>query len=151
MAGTDKLEGFSLAEMFSEGFKKRTQEETDEYFTVGTARTTRRTGIRIDLRRLVGSDLQLTTPRAGRPSAAGVRQYLLHLLNDKKDTWSTLQVNRGALKVLYARVLKQFWFDEEIEAPKRRLGCGSTTAGTSRTIGCSHLNDTTIGPWMTTV
>jgi len=50
-----------------------------------------------------------------------VRQYLLHLLNDKKDTWSTLQVNRGALKFLYARVLKQSWFDEEIAAPKRRL------------------------------
>ncbi|HXX14805.1 MAG TPA: site-specific integrase [Candidatus Eremiobacteraceae bacterium] len=49
-----------------------------------------------------------------------VRQYLLHLLNDKKDTWSTLQVNRGALKFLYARVLKQSWFDEEIAAPKRR-------------------------------
>ncbi len=50
-----------------------------------------------------------------------VRQYLLHLLNDKKDTWSTVQVNRGALKFLYARVLKQSWFDEEIAAPKRRL------------------------------
>jgi len=50
-----------------------------------------------------------------------VRQYLLHLLNDKKDTWGTLQVNRGALKFLYARVLKQSWFDEEIAAPKRRV------------------------------
>lgn len=50
-----------------------------------------------------------------------VREYLLHLRNDKKDTWSTLQVNRGALKFLYVRVLKQSWFDEEIAAPKRRL------------------------------
>ena len=49
-----------------------------------------------------------------------VRQYLLHLLNDKKDTWATVQVNRGALKFLYVRVLKQSWFDEEIAAPKRR-------------------------------
>ena len=49
-----------------------------------------------------------------------VRRYLLHLLNDKKDTWATLQVNRGALKFLYVRVLKQSWFDEEIAAPKRR-------------------------------
>ena len=49
-----------------------------------------------------------------------VREYLLHLLNDKKDTWSTLQVNRGALKFLYVRVLKQRWFDEEIAVPKRR-------------------------------
>ena len=49
-----------------------------------------------------------------------VRRYLLHLLNDKKDTWGTVQVNRGALKFLYVRVLKQPWFDEEIAAPKRR-------------------------------
>ena len=49
-----------------------------------------------------------------------VRRYLLHLLNDKKDTWGTVQVNRGALKFLYVRVLKQPWFDEEIPTPKRR-------------------------------
>ena len=49
-----------------------------------------------------------------------VRGYLLHLLNDRKDTWGTVQVNRGALKFLYVRVLKQPWFDEEIAAPKRR-------------------------------
>jgi integrase/recombinase XerD len=49
-----------------------------------------------------------------------VRRYLLHLLNDKKDTWATVQVNRGALKFLYVRVLKQAWFDEEIATPKRR-------------------------------
>jgi site-specific recombinase XerD len=50
-----------------------------------------------------------------------VRQYLLHLLQDKHDVWSTIQVNRGALKFLYVRVLKQRWFDEEIPAPKKRL------------------------------
>ena len=49
-----------------------------------------------------------------------IRQYLLHLRNDKNDTWSTLQVNRGALKFLYVRVLKQTWFDEEITTPKKR-------------------------------
>jgi len=49
-----------------------------------------------------------------------VRQYLLHLLQDKHDVWSTIQVNRGALKFLYVRVLKQRWFDEEIAAPKKR-------------------------------
>jgi site-specific recombinase XerD len=51
-----------------------------------------------------------------------VRRYLLHLLNDRKDTWGTVQVNRGALKFLYVRVLKQSWFDLEIAAPKRRPG-----------------------------
>jgi integrase/recombinase XerD len=50
-----------------------------------------------------------------------VRQYLLHLLNDKKDNFNTIQVYRGALKFLYVRVLKQSWFSEEISAPKRRL------------------------------
>jgi len=50
-----------------------------------------------------------------------VRQYLLHLINDKKDTWNTIQVYRGALKFLYVRVLKQPWFDQEIAVPKRRL------------------------------
>jgi site-specific recombinase XerD len=41
-------------------------------------------------------------------------------LNDKRDSWGTVQVNRGALKFLYVKVLKQSWFDEEIPAPKRR-------------------------------
>lgn len=49
-----------------------------------------------------------------------VREYLLYLRNEKEDSWSTLQVNRGALKFLYCRVLKQKWFDDEIIAPKRR-------------------------------
>jgi len=50
-----------------------------------------------------------------------VRQYLLHLRNDKKDTSNTLLVYRGALRFLYLRVLKQSWFDEEIATPKTRL------------------------------
>lgn len=49
-----------------------------------------------------------------------VRAYLLHLLKDKHDSWTTIQVNRAALKFLYVRVLKQSWFDEEIPAPKKR-------------------------------
>ena len=49
-----------------------------------------------------------------------VRQYLLHLLNDKKDNFNTIQVYRGALKFLYVRVLKQSWFEEAIPVPKRR-------------------------------
>jgi site-specific recombinase XerD len=50
-----------------------------------------------------------------------VRQYLLYLFQEKKDVWSTIQVNRGALKFLYVRVLKQRWFDDEIPTPKRRV------------------------------
>jgi integrase/recombinase XerD len=54
-------------------------------------------------------------------SAEQVREYLLYLRNAKENSWNTIQVNRGALKFLYTRVLKQKWFDEEIPAPKRRL------------------------------
>jgi RsiW-degrading membrane proteinase PrsW (M82 family) len=40
VAGTEKLEGFSFGEMFSETFKRRTVEEMEAYLIVGTARTT---------------------------------------------------------------------------------------------------------------
>ena len=39
-ASLDKLEGFSLKEMFSEVFRKRTQDEIDEHFQVGSRLTT---------------------------------------------------------------------------------------------------------------
>jgi hypothetical protein len=52
--------------------------------------------------------------------AEDVRRYLLYLLEEKHDTWSTIQVNRGALKFLYRKVLKQRWCNDEIAAPKRR-------------------------------
>ncbi len=39
-ASLDKLEGFSLKEMFSEVFRKRTQDEVDDYFQVGSRLTT---------------------------------------------------------------------------------------------------------------
>ncbi len=40
LASTEKLEGFSLQEMFSEVFRKRSEEELEEYFIAGTSRTT---------------------------------------------------------------------------------------------------------------
>lgn len=39
-ASLDKLEGFSLKEMFSEVFRKRTQDEMDDHFQVGSRLTT---------------------------------------------------------------------------------------------------------------
>jgi RsiW-degrading membrane proteinase PrsW (M82 family) len=42
LAGTESLEGFSLKEMFSEVFKRRTSQEIEDYFIVGTAATTPR-------------------------------------------------------------------------------------------------------------
>ena len=49
-----------------------------------------------------------------------VRQYLLHLLQEKNVVANTLLVNRSALRFLYVVILKQKWFDEEIARPKRR-------------------------------
>jgi RsiW-degrading membrane proteinase PrsW (M82 family) len=40
VAGTEKLEGFSLHEMFSETFTRRSSAEMENYFIVGTDRTT---------------------------------------------------------------------------------------------------------------
>jgi RsiW-degrading membrane proteinase PrsW (M82 family) len=40
VAGVDQLEGFSIKELFSQVFKKHSEDEIEEYFTVGTARTT---------------------------------------------------------------------------------------------------------------
>ena len=51
--------------------------------------------------------------------AEQVRSYLLHLLEERKLSWSAIHVNRAALRFLYVRVLRQRWFDEEIQAPKR--------------------------------
>jgi site-specific recombinase XerD len=51
-----------------------------------------------------------------------VRSYLLHLLEERKLSWSAIHANRAALRFLYVRFLKQRWFDEEIQnaqaAPK---------------------------------
>jgi protease PrsW len=40
LTSTDKLEGFSLAELFSEVFKGRKEGEIEEYFGIGTSKTT---------------------------------------------------------------------------------------------------------------
>jgi len=54
-----------------------------------------------------------------RMNAEQVRSYLLYLLEERKLSWSAIHVNRAALRFLYVRVLRQRWFDEEIQAPKR--------------------------------
>ena len=52
-------------------------------------------------------------------NAEQVRSYLLYLLEERKLSWPAIHVNRAALRFLYVRVLRQHWFDEEIQAPKR--------------------------------
>ena len=49
-----------------------------------------------------------------------VRQYLLHLSNDRKVSPETMLVHRAALRFLYVNTLRQRWFDDEIAPPKRR-------------------------------
>jgi integrase/recombinase XerD len=49
-----------------------------------------------------------------------IRDYLLHLLSDKKAAANTIQVHRAALKFVYVKTLKQRWFDEEVARPKKR-------------------------------
>ena len=52
-------------------------------------------------------------------NAEQVRSYLLYLLEERKLSWPAIHVNRAALRFLYVRVLRQRWFDEEIQPPKR--------------------------------
>jgi len=49
-----------------------------------------------------------------------IRQYQLHLINERKLAWSTYRLRLSALKFLYTRVLKQPWFDQEVAKPKER-------------------------------
>jgi integrase/recombinase XerD len=48
-----------------------------------------------------------------------VREYLLHLIRDRKAPPNTVMVNRSALRFLYVCTLKQSWFEENIPQPKR--------------------------------
>jgi site-specific recombinase XerD len=50
-----------------------------------------------------------------------VREYLLHLIRDRKAPPNTVMVNRSALRFLYVCTLKQSWFEENIPQPKRPL------------------------------
>ena len=54
--------------------------------------------------------------------AEHVRDYLLHLKNDRKVQTNTILVNRSALRFLYVSTLKQTWFDDQVPMPKRRPG-----------------------------
>lgn len=47
-----------------------------------------------------------------------IRDYQLHLINERKLAWPTLQIRNAALKFLYTRTLKQDWFVQEVAKPK---------------------------------
>jgi integrase/recombinase XerD len=69
-----------------------------------------------------------------------VRTFLLHLLNERKLAWGTIQGARSALKFLYTRTLKQTWFDQEIIKPKVRRKLSTVW---SREEVCALLDATT--------
>jgi site-specific recombinase XerD len=75
-----------------------------------------------------------------------VRQYLLYLLNEKKDNHNTIQVYRGALRFLYVRVLKQSWFEEQIPVPKKRRRL--PTVLTPQEIACILDHTINLKHWM---
>jgi len=53
--------------------------------------------------------------------AEQIREYLLHLVKDKKAAPNTVQVYRAALKFLYVKTLRRPWFDELVPRTRRRL------------------------------
>jgi site-specific recombinase XerD len=42
-----------------------------------------------------------------------IREFLLHLIYDRKATASTIQLYRSALRFLYVTMLKRSWFEED--------------------------------------
>jgi site-specific recombinase XerD len=51
-----------------------------------------------------------------------IREYLLHLVKDRKAAPNTVQVHRAALKFLYVKTLGRHWFDEQVARTRRRPG-----------------------------
>jgi integrase/recombinase XerD len=70
-----------------------------------------------------------------------VREYLLHLKNDRKVQTNTILVNRSGLRFLYVETLKQKWFDEEIAQPKRRSGIPGTLSADEVTSILDHTTN----------
>lgn len=49
-----------------------------------------------------------------------IRDFLLHLVRDRKAAPSTVQIYRAALKFLYVKTLRQPWFDEQVARARKR-------------------------------
>ena len=51
-----------------------------------------------------------------------IREYLLHLVKDRKSAPNTVQIHRAALRFLFVKTLGRQWFDEQVARTRRRPG-----------------------------
>jgi len=51
-----------------------------------------------------------------------IRQYLLHLVKDRKCAPNTIQIHRAGLRFLYVKTLGRRWFDEQVARTRRQPG-----------------------------
>ena len=70
-----------------------------------------------------------------------IREYLLHLVRDKKSAPSTFQVHRAALKFLYVKTLKQPWFDEQVARTRRHPKLPSVLSASEITQILDHTHN----------
>jgi integrase/recombinase XerD len=50
-----------------------------------------------------------------------IREFMLHLIDDRKSAPSTIQLYRSALRFLYLTMLKRSWFEQDVVRVKKRL------------------------------
>jgi len=73
-----------------------------------------------------------------------IREFLLHLIYDRKSTSSTVQLYRSALRFLYVTTLKRSWFEDDVAHIKDRrklptvLSAGEVTRILDRTTNLKH-------------
>jgi integrase/recombinase XerD len=84
-------------------------------------------------------------------NAEQVRSYLLYLLGERKLSWPALHVARAALRFLSVRVLKQHWFDEEIQCPKRPLSLPTVLSADEITRILEHTRNLKHGTMLATL
>ena len=70
-----------------------------------------------------------------------IREYLLHLVRDKKSAPNTFQIHRAALKFLYVKTLKQPWFDEQVARTRRHPRLPSVLSASEITQILNHTHN----------
>jgi len=70
-----------------------------------------------------------------------IREYLLHMVKDRKSAPNTVQVHRAALKFLYVKTLNQPWFDERVARTRRRPNLPSVLSAAEITRILDHTTN----------